>query len=128
MAQKNKNIYTIRENQTTGRVQIADDVFSTIAALAATEAEGVACISGGVTHEKAARAGARALAKGVRTEVSGHTISVRLIIVMKYNYSIPATTAKIQERVKAALENMTGFEVSEVNVSVADVQVEQAEK
>ena len=126
MAQKNKNIHTIHEDQAIGKVQIADEVLSAIAALAATEAEGVACISGGITHEKAARAGARALAKGVRTEVAGHTISVRLIIVMKYNYSIPATTAKVQERVKAALENMTGYEVSEVNVSVADVQVEQA--
>ena len=124
MAQKNKNIYTIYEDQTTGKVQIADEVLATIAALAATEAEGVACIAGGVTHEKAARAGARSLAKGVRIEVSGHTISVRLIIVMKYNYSIRATTAKIQERVKSALENMTGYEVTEVNVSVADVQAE----
>lgn len=127
MAQKSKNIYTIYENQTKGNVQIADEVLATIAALAATEPEGVASIAGGVTREKAARAGARALAKGVRTEVSGHTISVRLIIVVKYDYSIPETTKKVQERVKAALENMTGFEVSGVHVSVADVQVDPAD-
>ena len=128
MAQKsrNKDTYTISDNNATGVVQIADEVITTIAAIAATEVEGVASIAGGITHEKAARAGARALSKGVRTEIGEDRIRVRLVLTVKYDYNIPDTTARVQERVKNVLETMTGFTVSEVGVSVADVQVDQA--
>lgn len=125
MAQKNKNTHILYSDNARGTVLIGDEVISTIAAVAATEVEGVASIAGGITFEKAARAGGRALAKGVRTEIADDSISVRLIIIVKYDYSIPDTTAKVQERVKSALETMTGFCVKEVNVSVADVQVDQ---
>jgi uncharacterized alkaline shock family protein YloU len=75
-------------------------------------------------YEKAARAGARALAKGVKAEITEGVISVRLIIIMKYGYNIPETTIKVQEKVKSALETMIGLEVAEVNVSVADVALD----
>ena len=116
-----KNSYTIYDDHTTGTVEIADEVISTIAALAATEVEGVASIIGGITHEKAARAGSRALSRGVKVEVENQSVKVSLIILMKYAYNIPETTAKVQERVKTTLETMTGLGVKEVNVSVADV-------
>ena len=123
MAQKNKDIHTINSG-TKGVVQIADEVISVIAALAATEVDGVYSLAGGVTYDKASRAGARALSRGVRTVIEGKTVSVRLVLIMKYDYSIPETTAKVQERVKSALENMTGLSVSHVDVSIADVQID----
>lgn len=132
MAQKKvkttKNTYTIYDDHTVGTVQIADEVISTIAALAATECEGVACLGGGITHEKASRAGARALSKGVRVEVNDDVLRVKLIIIMKYGYNIPDTTIKVQEKVKSTMENMTGLEVSDVSVSVADVIVDTPKK
>ena len=124
MAQKDKNTHIIYNDSARGMALIGDEVINTIAALAATEVEGVSSIAGGITFEKAARAGGTALSKGVRTEITDDTISVRLIIIVKYDYSIPDVTMKVQERVKSALETMTGFRVKEVNVSVADVQVE----
>lgn len=128
MAQKSriKSTYTIYDDNTTGVVEIADEVITAIAAIAATETEGVDSIAGGITHEKAARAGARALSKGVRTEIEDGKIRIRLILIVKYDYSIPDTTARVQERVKNALETMTGFTVSEVSVSVADVRIDQS--
>ncbi|MEE1115057.1 MAG: Asp23/Gls24 family envelope stress response protein [Eubacterium sp.] len=127
MAQKAKtkeNSYIIYDDHTVGTVQIEDEVIATIAALAATEVEGVASLGGGITHAKAARAGARALSRGVKIEIEDRVISVRMIVNMKYGYNIPDTTVKVQEKVKTALENMTGLEVSGVNVSVADVTIE----
>lgn len=42
---------------------------------------------------------------------------------MSYGYSIKDITAKVQEKVKAAIENMTGLEVADVNIRVAGVDV-----
>ncbi|MEE8885728.1 MAG: Asp23/Gls24 family envelope stress response protein [Eubacteriales bacterium] len=129
MAAKNtKSSYTVYDDHTTGTVEVADEVLSAIAAIAATEVEGVACLAGGITHEKAPKAGARALSKGVKVEVSDGTMSVRLIIIMKYGYNIPDTTVKVQEKVKSALEEMTDIDVSGVDVSVADVEIEKTDK
>lgn len=124
MAQKeSKHTYKIYDDQTVGEVQIADDVITAIAALAATEAEGVVALGGGITHEKAARAGARALAKGIQTKVTGDQVSVRVVLTVAYGCSIPQVTAKVQERVKSSIETMTGLTVSDVDICVADVSV-----
>ncbi|MEE8836272.1 MAG: Asp23/Gls24 family envelope stress response protein [Eubacteriales bacterium] len=129
MASRNmKSSYTVYDDHTTGTVEISEDVLSAIAAIAATEVEGVACLIGGITHEKAPRIGARSLSRAVKVEVSEGTMTVRLIIIMKYGYNIPETTKKVQEKVKSALEEMTDFSVSEVGVSVADVQVDKTAK
>jgi len=42
--QENRNTYQINTNSSVGEVQIADEVVATIAALAATEVEGVAAM------------------------------------------------------------------------------------
>ena len=46
-----------------------------------------------------------------------------LISDCKYGYSIKDITTKVQEKVKAAIENMTGLEVADVNIRVAGVDV-----
>ena len=50
---------------------------------------------------------------------------VNLNLNLEYGYSIPETCKKVQERVKAAIENMTGLQVSDVNISIASVEMEQ---
>ena len=124
MAQKNTDTHTIYDDHTIGTVKIADEVIAAIAALAATEAEGVASLGGGITHQKAARAGARALSRGIKTEIKDGTVSVRIILVMQYGASIPQTTRAVQEKVKSTLELMTGLTVGNIDVSVASVAAE----
>ncbi len=115
-----KNTFTIYDDHTTGTVQIADEVISIIAALAATEVEGVASLAG-LTHEKAARASSKALSRGVRLEIEEGVASVSLTLNVCFGCSIPDVTKKVQERVKSAIENMTGLQVADVNISVAEV-------
>ena len=50
-------------------------------------------------------------------------VTVSLALVLKYNYSIVNVTAKVQEKVKTAIENMTGLEVADVNIRVAGVEM-----
>ena len=42
---------------------------------------------------------------------------------MEYGYNIPKTSETVQERVKTAIENMTGLHVAEVNVRIAGVAI-----
>ena len=48
---------------------------------------------------------------------------VDLSLNMKYGYSIPAVSEKVQDKVKTAIENMTGLMVLEVNIKIAGVNM-----
>ena len=124
MAKDERNIYTIQDDSSMGEVKIADEVVGIIAALAATEVEGVASMAGNITNELISRLGMKNLSKGVKVDVLEGVVTVSLALNMKYNYSIMDVSAKVQEKVKSAVENMTGLEVADVNVKVAGVEME----
>lgn len=110
-----------------GEVQIAEEVITIIAGLAATEVEGVCSMGGNITKELVSRLGMKNLSKGVRVEVTEEgKIEVFVTINIAYGYAIPAVSGNVQEKVKAAIENMTGLEVSGVNVRIADVDMKNA--
>ena len=110
-----------------GEVQIAEEVITIIAGLAATEVEGVCSMGGNITKELVSRLGMKNLSKGVRVEVTEEgKIEVFVTINIAYGYAIPAVSGNVQEKEKAAIENMTGLEVSGVNVRIADVDMKSA--
>ena len=110
-----------------GEVQIAEEVITIIAGLAATEVEGVCSMGGNITKELVSRLGMKNLSKGVRVDVTEEgKIEVFVTINIAYGYAIPAVSGNVQEKVKAAIENMTGLEVSGVNVRIADVDMKSA--
>lgn len=116
-------IETAQEEEQIGSVKIADDVVAMIAGIAATEVDGVASMAGNITSELMSRVGRRSLTRGVRVDVIGRVVTVELALVMEYGYHIPATCRKVQEKVKAAIENMTGLEVSDINIRIAGVNL-----
>ena len=120
-----KNSYVLNEDEKFGTVKIADDVVAMIAALAATEVDGVAAMAGNMTNELLSRVGVKSLSKGARVYVSNKKVKVELAITMEYGYNIPTTSRKVQERVKSAIENMTGLEVSDVNIRIAGVNMQK---
>lgn len=124
MAKDERKNYTIQNDNSLGEVQIADEVVAIIAALAATEVEGVDSMAGNVTNELVSRLGMKNLSKGVKVDVLEGVVTVSLALILKYNYSIVEVTAKVQEKVKAAIENMTGLEVADINIRVAGVEME----
>lgn len=118
-----KNAFELNEDNKLGSVKIADDVVAMIAALAATEVEGVAAMAGNVTNELLSRVGVKNAAKGVRVEVVSKKVKLDLAIMMEYGYNIPATCQRVQTKVKSAVENMTGLDVTDVNIRIAGVKV-----
>ncbi|MCI8874695.1 MAG: Asp23/Gls24 family envelope stress response protein [Lachnospiraceae bacterium] len=106
-----------------GEVKIADEVVAIIAGLAATEVEGVSSMAGNITNELVSKLGMKNLSKGIRVEVAEGVVKVAVALNIAYGYAIPQVSSKVQERVKNAIENMTGLEVSGVNVRIASVDM-----
>ena len=127
MAKDERNIYTIQNDASKGETKIADEVVAIIAALAATEVEGVASMAGNITNELIGKLGMKNLSKGVKVDVLEGIVTVSLALNLKYNYSIVEVSARVQEKVKNAIENMTGLEVADVNIKVAGVEMESQE-
>lgn len=122
-----RSAHTIPSKESIGEVMIADDVAAIIAGFAATETEGVASMAGNITNELVGKLGMKNLSKGVKVEMTDRVVSADISLNIEYGYSIPKVCAMVQEKVKAAIENMTGLTVSEVNVKVAGVNVENAQ-
>ena len=122
MADKSQELF--EEHSDIGEVQIANEVVSSIACISASGVEGVESMAGGITNEIADKLGMKNLSKGVKVSVDGGEVSVDIAINMKYGYSIPKTSAKVQEKVSQAINAMTGLDVETVNVRIAGVSLE----
>lgn len=119
---ENQTGYTL-ENGNMGQVQIVDEVVAIIAGLAATEVEGVASMAGNITNELVSKLGKKSLSKGIRVKVEDGIVNVNVALNIAYGYSVPKTCKKVQEKVKAAIENMTGLEVEKVDIQIANVSI-----
>ena len=118
-----RNTYVLQDDDSKGSVQIADDVVAVIAGLAATEVKGVAAMAGNITNEIMGKVGRKNLSKGVKISVSGNRVKIALAIMMEYGYNIPGTCSKVQDKVKTAVENMTGLTVTDVDIRIASVEM-----
>ncbi len=123
---ENRSTHKVYEKDKLGEVQIADEVVAIIAGLAATEVEGVDSMAGNITNELVGKLGMKNLSKGVKVDVTEEHVSVDLSLNLKYGYNIPDVGEKVQDRVKSAIENMTGLSVLDVNIKIASVNMENA--
>lgn len=119
-----RNTYVLQDDESIGSVQIADEVVAMIASLAATEVEGVSSMAGNITNELISRVGVKSLTKGVKVQVTGSNVRVDLTLSLEYGYNIPGTSSRVQEKVKNAIENMTGLTVTDVNIRIVNVSME----
>ena len=123
--EEKRGVHMIHADGQLGEVQIADEVIATIAGLAATEVEGVASMAGNVTKELIGKLGVKNLSKGVKVLVTDNNVDVDLALNIDYGYSIMKVSEKVQDRVKSAIENMTGLEVSMVNIRIMNVNMDK---
>ena len=124
MAKDERTVYTIKMEDNQGDVVIADEVIGVIAGLAAIEVEGVASMAGNATKELISKLGKKLLSKGVKVDVLEGVVSIAIAINLKYGFNVMKVSKKVQEKVKATVESMTGLTVADVNVRIAGVEVE----
>ena len=110
------------ENDT---IKISDDVVAVIAGVAVSEVPGVAGMAGGFAGGiSEVFSGKKNLAKGIKVEIDEKNAKIDVNIIVEYGARIPDVAFEIQNRVKTAVENMTGLKVEEVNVHVQGVNTE----
>lgn len=119
---ENRKTFKIKSDPL-GEVKIADEVVAIIAGLAATEVDGVSSMAGNITNEIVSRLGMKNLSKGIMVEILDEEVKVDVAINIAYGFSIPDVSSKVQDRVKSAVENMTGLTVAVVNVRIASVDM-----
>ena len=115
-----KNIQ-IEGNKSLGDVVIANEVLAIIAGIAATEVEGVHSMDGGWSGQFISKLGIKDLARGVKVQVREGEVKVDLSLNMEYGYAIPKVSDLVQDKVSASINNMTGLNVSEVNIRISGV-------
>ncbi|MGV9796479.1 Asp23/Gls24 family envelope stress response protein [Mycobacterium sp. NPDC003449] len=108
-----------------GVTTIADIVVSKIAGIAAREVDGVFDLGGQAARVvgklRETLPGTASLTQGVSVEVGERQAAVDIGIVAEYGVAIHDLAEGIRGNVISAIENMTGLEVTEVNVTVHDV-------
>jgi uncharacterized alkaline shock family protein YloU len=118
-----------------GRTSIGNGVVSKIAGIAAQEVEKVqmaggtaaavggflSSVTGAVTGGDSTGGGA-SLTTGVSVEVGEEEAAVDLTMAVEYGTPIPRTTEEVRRNVINRVENLTGLRVTEVNITVNDVQ------
>ena len=110
-------------------IKISDDVVAVIAGVAVSEVPGVASMAGsfagGISE---VFSGKKNMAKGIKVEIADNDTKIDVNIIVEYGTRIPDVAFEIQNRVKKAVENMTGLNVEEVNVHVQGVNTDTAKQ
>lgn len=116
-----------------GQTTIADVVVSKIAGIAAREVSGVHALGGGAARvvgslRERIPGATTNLSQGVAVEVGEREAAVDVDIVAEYGVAIAELAEGIRQNVISSVERMTGLDVTEVNVTVHDVYLEDEEQ
>lgn len=118
MEEENKVEEVKLENGEGEGIRIANDVIAAIANKAASEVPGVFSMSGGISDVFGKK-----MSKGIKVDAGEKNTKIDVNIIVEYGARIPEIAYEIQNRVKKAVESMTGLKVLEVNVHVQGVNL-----
>ena len=111
----------ISQSEEIGSVNIAEDVIASIAAIAASEVDGVSGLSANIGADIAELLGKKSLSRGIKLQMNDGAVSIDVHIMIKYGYIIPEVAQNIQKAVSGAVESMTGLGAAAVNVHVSGI-------
>ena len=119
-----KEYWTSASDQ--GSVRISEDVIASIAAIAASETEGVGNLYSGIGTNVAEFLGKKSLPKGVKVVFHGDLVEVEVSLLAQYGYNICEVSKNVQSAVRSSIQSMTGMRTSAVNINVGGVSFETA--
>jgi uncharacterized alkaline shock family protein YloU len=112
-----------------GNTTISDAVVSQVAGIAAQEVEKVqmgggaaAAVGGFLQSVTGGSSGGGNYSRGVSVEVGEEEAAIDLTMAVEYGVSIPQVTEAARRNVINRVENLVGLQVTEVNITVNDVQ------
>jgi uncharacterized alkaline shock family protein YloU len=110
-----------------GNTTISPAVVSQVAGIAAQEVEkvqmggGAAAAVGGFL-QSVSGGGSASSTRGVSVEVGEEEAAIDLTMAVEYGVSIPQISEAVRRNVVNRVENLVGLRVTEVNITVNDVQ------
>jgi len=110
----------------TGTTVIVDPVVAKIAGIAAREVPGVYALGGGAARVVGAirdAMGSTDLSQGVKVEVGETQVAADVTIVVEYPLPLQQVADQVRAAVAAAITDLIGMEVAEINVTVTDVHI-----
>jgi uncharacterized alkaline shock family protein YloU len=114
-----------------GTTSVADSVVAKIAGIAAREVSGVHQMGSGAARALGAikemlpvGGNMPAPTQGVTVEVGETEAAIDLDLVVEYGVSIPDLSKSVRNNVIQRVERMTGLSVTEVNISVDDIWID----
>lgn len=110
----------MRKRPIKGHLKVSQDVITTVARLAAEETSGVAGLGSSAVSFRHLflRMGKN---RAVSMVAVGDVVTLSLSILIKWGHSASQVAERVQARVKADVQEMTGIAVSRVNVTAAGV-------
>ena len=119
----------MEENEVKSEIEIAEEVIAVIAGTAVQNVEGIAKVSAGFAGGIQEALGRKTVGKGIKVDIAeDKSVKIDLGITVVYGVKIQDVAAKIQEKVKIDVENMTGYKVAGVVVRVESVAVPEDNK
>jgi len=104
-----------------GMIKIHKNVISSIAALAASEIEGIKRV-GSAKNGILGLLNKNSLPSIKVVIEKNDEVKMDIPLVIKYDYNIPEVSNKVQESVRQALERMTNLTIKEININVQAIE------
>ena len=108
------------QDQRYGEVRIANDVIAVIAGMALCDIPGM-YIDGKLPEAFIDRSNSKNITKSVKIEVAEGYVAVGIIVSIEYGKIVSDTCAEIQDKIKVAIQTMTGLDVARVDVTVEEL-------
>ncbi|WP_250277444.1 Asp23/Gls24 family envelope stress response protein [[Clostridium] colinum] len=110
-----------------GIVQISDDVLVAIVQTATLEIEGVHSINSSLAGEIIGKFGKKN-SKGINILNQNNKLTININLSIKQNYKILEVAKNVQNKVKNAIENMTGLGIEKININIVSVEIDKKEE
>lgn len=118
----NESYITIQDEQ--GSISISEDVIASVVSASMAEVDGAAGLAHTFGAELVELLGKKSLGKGVKVQFENNSITVDVVIMVRFGCNIAAVAQQVQRAVASSLEAMTG-QSSVINVHVAGVSMEK---
>ena len=105
-----------------GNVKISVDVVAKLASIAASEIDGVSGMHKTFVGEVTQKFVKKNLSQGVKVDIDDGMANIDLYLVVKYGVKIPELAWNVQESVKSTVEEMTGLNVTSVNIHIEGIE------
>jgi uncharacterized alkaline shock family protein YloU len=111
------------EKNDIGNIKISDEAIASIASIAAKQVDGVIDMDGGPVGTLAETLGVKNELKGIKIDMGKESVSVEINLIVAFGSDVSEIATAVQEKIKEAIENMTGLSVEKINVNINRVKI-----